>query len=169
MVTKETESLAVRVKSLTHKYVKKLDSEKDLDCLSKILLAHEDWIERRLKVEEDFKQTDIILYYKRFSSEAAGYARDEELTKYNAFISYLKEELSFIEEATEALKKNKEAIDYLRVIYERQPSWVYAAFWLGKLYSLESDEKWNARKYLMTFLKRSEPLEVRGRRGPRGG
>ena len=108
MVTKETESLAVRVKSLTHKYVKKLDSEKDLDCLSKILLAHEDWIERRLKVEEDLKQTDIILYYKRFSSEEAGYARDEELTKYNAFISYLKEELSFIEEATEALKKNKE-------------------------------------------------------------
>jgi tetratricopeptide (TPR) repeat protein len=62
-------------------------------------------------------------------------------------------------QALSALKRNKEAIELLRVAYERQPSWLYAPYWLGKLYSLEANGGWNARKYLMTFLKRSEVLE----------
>lgn len=62
-------------------------------------------------------------------------------------------------QALSALKRNKEAIELLRGAYERQPSWLYAPFWLGKLYSLEANGGWNARKYLMTFLKRSEVLE----------
>lgn len=62
-------------------------------------------------------------------------------------------------QALSALKRNKEAIELLRGAYERQPAWLYAPFWLGKLYSLEANGGWNARKYLMTFLKRSEVLE----------
>jgi tetratricopeptide (TPR) repeat protein len=59
-------------------------------------------------------------------------------------------------QALSATKRNKEALDLLRSAYERNPSWLYAPFWLGKLYSLETDGGWNARKYLMTFLKRTE-------------
>jgi tetratricopeptide (TPR) repeat protein len=62
-------------------------------------------------------------------------------------------------QALSALKRNKEAIELLRGAYERQPSWLYAPYWLGKLYALEANGGWNARKYLMTFLKRSEVLE----------
>jgi len=57
-----------------------------------------------------------------------------------------------------ALKKNREAIEFLRLATEKQPSWMFAQFWLGKFYSLESDGSWNARKYLMTFLKRAEAM-----------
>ncbi len=59
-------------------------------------------------------------------------------------------------QALSALKRNKEAIDFLQKNYERQPSWNYLPYWLGKFYSLEPDGGWNARKYLMTFLKRSQ-------------
>lgn len=62
-------------------------------------------------------------------------------------------------QALSALKRNKEAIELLRGANERQPGWLYAPFWLGKLYSLEANNGWNARKYLMMFLKRSEVLE----------
>lgn len=62
-------------------------------------------------------------------------------------------------QALSALKKNKEAIEFLRQTHEKQPGWLYIPFWLGKLYSLESDGNWNARKYLMTFLKRSDTAE----------
>jgi tetratricopeptide (TPR) repeat protein len=60
--------------------------------------------------------------------------------------------------ALSARKRNREAIDFLKESIERQPQWVFAPFWLGKHYSLESDGGWNARKYLMTFLKRSESM-----------
>jgi len=59
-------------------------------------------------------------------------------------------------QALSAVKKNKEAIELLKVETERQPAWLLGPFWLGKIYSLESDGSWNARKYLMTFLKRTE-------------
>jgi tetratricopeptide (TPR) repeat protein len=62
-------------------------------------------------------------------------------------------------QALSALKKNKDAIEYLKKAAEKQPDWQYAPFWLGKLYALEPNENWNARKYLMTFLKRTEPVE----------
>lgn len=62
-------------------------------------------------------------------------------------------------QALSALKRNREAIELLRGAYERQPSWLYAPYWLGKLYALEASGNWNARKYLMTFLKRSEVIE----------
>lgn len=61
-------------------------------------------------------------------------------------------------QALSALKKNKEAIDLLRGEVDRQPNWIFGSFWLGKLYSLEADGSWNARKYLMTFLKRTEGM-----------
>lgn len=57
-----------------------------------------------------------------------------------------------------ALKKNREAIEFLRLATEKQPGWMFAQFWLGKIYSLEADGSWNARKHLMTFLKRAEAL-----------
>jgi tetratricopeptide (TPR) repeat protein len=70
------------------------------------------------------------------------------------------EEITWLRaQALSALKRNKEAIELLRTAYERQPSWLYAPYWLGKLYAIEADGSWNARKYLMTFLKRSEVLE----------
>jgi hypothetical protein len=55
------------------------------------------------------------------------------------------------------LKRNHEAIDLVRGFYERQPGSLYAPFWLGKLYEREADGAWNARKYLMTFIRRAEP------------
>jgi tetratricopeptide (TPR) repeat protein len=71
-----------------------------------------------------------------------------------------KEEMVWLKaQALSALKRNKEAIELLRAAHERQPTWLYAPFWLGKLYSLQANGGWNARKYLMTFLKRSEVLE----------
>lgn len=60
-------------------------------------------------------------------------------------------------QALSSLKRNREAIEFLRVNYEKNPNWVYAPFWLGKLYALETGGGWNARKYLMTFLRRSAP------------
>lgn len=67
------------------------------------------------------------------------------------------EEASWVyAKALSALKKNREAIDYLKGVVDQQPSWIMGSFWLGKMYSLEHDGSWNARKYLMTFLKRSE-------------
>jgi tetratricopeptide (TPR) repeat protein len=59
--------------------------------------------------------------------------------------------------ALSALKKNREAIEFLKNIVDQQPSWILGSFWLGKMYASEYDGSWNARKYLMTFLKRSEP------------
>jgi tetratricopeptide (TPR) repeat protein len=57
-----------------------------------------------------------------------------------------------------ALSRNREAVEYLRERAERQQSWLYAQLWLGKLYSLEQNGNWNARKHLMTFLKRTDGL-----------
>ena len=69
----------------------------------------------------------------------------------------LDERVAWLEtQALASMKKNKDAIDYLRENYEKNPSWPMAPFWLGRLYSSESDGGWNARKYLMTFLKRTE-------------
>lgn len=55
-----------------------------------------------------------------------------------------------------ASKRNRDAIEFLRAAYEKQPGWTYAPFWLGKLYASEAKGGWNARKYLMTFLRRTE-------------
>lgn len=67
------------------------------------------------------------------------------------------EEASWVyAKALSALKKNREAIEFLKEIVDRQPTWIMGSYWLGKMYSLEYDGGWNARKYLMTFLKRSE-------------
>lgn len=60
-------------------------------------------------------------------------------------------------QALTTLKRNHEAIDLVRGFYDRQPGSLYAPFWLGKLYEKESNGSWNARKYLMTFLRRVEP------------
>lgn len=62
--------------------------------------------------------------------------------------------------ALSGTKRNKEAIDFLRERSDKQPDWLLSHFWLGKFYSAESDGGWNARKHLMTFLKRTEPLEI---------
>lgn len=59
-------------------------------------------------------------------------------------------------QALSALQRNREAIEVVRQLYEKRPSSLYAPFWLGKLYEKESDGAWNARKYLMTFLRRAE-------------
>ena len=59
-------------------------------------------------------------------------------------------------QALSALRRNREAIDFLRVQMERNPDWAYVPYWLGRLYAAESDGGWNARKFLMTFLKRTE-------------
>ncbi len=59
-------------------------------------------------------------------------------------------------QALSAVKKNKEAIELLKTETERQTGWLLGPFYLGKIYSLESGGSWNARKYLMTFLKRTE-------------
>lgn len=59
-------------------------------------------------------------------------------------------------QALSALRKNKEALEFLRQQMERKPAWIFVPYWLGKLYSLEADGGWNARKFLMTFLKRTE-------------
>jgi len=77
------------------------------------------------------------------------------------------EEIAWLNsQALSALKRNKEAIEYLRVAYERSPNWVYAPFWLGKLYALEANGGWNARKFLMTFLKRTEALVAKKKGEP---
>ena len=60
-------------------------------------------------------------------------------------------------QALTALKRNREAIELLRAFYEKQPGSIYAPYWLGKLYERESNGSWNARKYLMTFIRRTEP------------
>lgn len=60
-------------------------------------------------------------------------------------------------QALAALKRNREAIELLRAFSEKQPGSVYAPFWLGKLYERESNGSWNARKYLMTFIRRTDP------------
>jgi tetratricopeptide (TPR) repeat protein len=60
-------------------------------------------------------------------------------------------------QALSQLKRNREAIETVRVLYDKQPTALYASFWLGKLYAREPNGAWNARKYLMTFLRRSEP------------
>lgn len=56
-----------------------------------------------------------------------------------------------------ALKRTKEAIESMRQFSDKHPSSTYSSFWLGKLYSEEAKGAWNARKYLMTFLRRTEP------------
>lgn len=58
-----------------------------------------------------------------------------------------------------ALHRNKDAIEYLRDRAEKQQSWIMAQLWLGKLYSLEPNGNWNARKHLMTFLKRTTAFQ----------
>jgi len=59
-------------------------------------------------------------------------------------------------QALSSQKRNKDAIEFFRAAVDRNPHWSFAPFWLGKLYSLESNGAWNARKYLMTFLKRTQ-------------
>jgi len=59
-------------------------------------------------------------------------------------------------QALSSMKKNKDAAEYLRISFEKNPSWQMAPFWLGRLYANEASGAWNARKYLMTFLKRTE-------------
>lgn len=59
-------------------------------------------------------------------------------------------------QALSATKHNREAIEFLKSAYDKEPTWTFAPLWLGKLYSLEADGGWNARKYLMTFLRRTE-------------
>jgi predicted Zn-dependent protease len=56
-----------------------------------------------------------------------------------------------------AQKRNREAIEFLKESLDKNPGWIFAPFWLGKLYALEANEAWNARKYLMTFLRRTQP------------
>lgn len=63
--------------------------------------------------------------------------------------------------ALSSAKKNKEALQFLGERAEKQTSWVQAQFWLGKLYALEPGSGWNARKHLMTFLRRSESLPAK--------
>ncbi|MCO5142728.1 MAG: tetratricopeptide repeat protein [Oligoflexia bacterium] len=58
--------------------------------------------------------------------------------------------------ALSASKRNKEAIDFLKPLVDEHSSWVFSQLWLGKFYSLEADDSWSARKYLMTFQKRAE-------------
>lgn len=65
--------------------------------------------------------------------------------------------------ALAGVKKNKDAIEFLREKTEKQPSWLLVHFWLGKFYSVEADGGWNARKHLMTFIKRAEPLTLLGK------
>lgn len=59
-------------------------------------------------------------------------------------------------QALAAMKKSKEAVEFLRESFEKNPSWPMAPFYLGRLYAAEPAGAWNARKYLMTFLKRTE-------------
>ncbi len=59
-------------------------------------------------------------------------------------------------QALSQLKRNREAIETVRQLYDKQPASLYASLWLGKLYSQELNGAWNARKYLMTFLRRTE-------------
>ncbi len=62
-----------------------------------------------------------------------------------------------------ALKRNREAIETMRALFDRQPGAVFASFWLGKFYEKESNGAWNARKYLMTFLRRTESSPLNGK------
>lgn len=66
-------------------------------------------------------------------------------------------------QALASMKRSSEAIEALRELYDKQPSSVYAPYWLGKLYEKDSNGAWNARKYLMTFLRRTEPLLAEGK------
>jgi thioredoxin-like negative regulator of GroEL len=60
-------------------------------------------------------------------------------------------------QALAALNRNGEAIELVRGLYDRVPGSLYAPYWLGKLYEKESNGAWNARRYLMTFIRRAEP------------
>lgn len=72
------------------------------------------------------------------------------------------ERLAFIHaQGLSGTKKNREAIEFLKSSYEKQPSWTFAPLWLGRLYAQEPDGGWNARKYLMIFLRRTE-VETQG-------
>lgn len=67
------------------------------------------------------------------------------------------ERLAYIHsQGLSATKRNREAIEFLRSSFEKQPGWTFAPLWLGKLYAQEPDGGWNARKYLMVFLRRTE-------------
>lgn len=59
-------------------------------------------------------------------------------------------------QALVALKRTREAIEAVRELYDKHPASTYASLWLGKLYAQEANGSWNARKYLMTFLRRTE-------------
>lgn len=59
-------------------------------------------------------------------------------------------------QALSQLKRSREAIETVRMLYDKQPGSVYASLWLGKLYAQEPNGAWNARKFLMTFLRRTE-------------
>jgi len=63
-------------------------------------------------------------------------------------------------QALVALKRTREAIETMRNLYDRHPASNYASLWLGKLYAQEANGSWNARKYLMTFLRRTEIQSV---------
>lgn len=69
----------------------------------------------------------------------------------------LEERVAWLQtQALASMKKTKDAITFLHESFEKNPSWPMAPFYLGRLYSIESGGGWNARKYLMTFLKRTE-------------
>jgi len=61
-------------------------------------------------------------------------------------------------QALSATQRNQDAIEAVRELFEIQPASIYAAFWLGKLYEREKGGAWNARKYLMTFIRRADFL-----------
>jgi len=58
-------------------------------------------------------------------------------------------------QALSLLEKNKQAIDILQEKMLGNMDWVESNFWLGKFYAQEAQGNWMARKYLMTFLKRT--------------
>lgn len=60
-------------------------------------------------------------------------------------------------QALSGTKRNRDAIEFLKSSYEKQPAWVFTPLQLGKLYAQEPDGGWNARKYLMIFLRRTDP------------
>ena len=55
-----------------------------------------------------------------------------------------------------AQNRGSEALDYLKNLADSRQNWILVHFWLGKFFSEAPKGNWNARKHLMTFMKRTD-------------
>lgn len=113
-------------------------------------------LERAYQINEGKREARIALADALISEDEA---RAYELLRFVASDRSASEEAVILySRALWALKRKKEAMEFLGERSEKHPAWIMSQFWLGKFYASELGGAWLARKHLMTFLKRVEPL-----------